>query len=365
MQNVHGVLMWDGRRDGVLLDPQRSFRVAGDEVAVPLRLIRSQGLVAGATVTGSAQPGRGGGVLVDVATICGLPPETFRARRLFADLTPVDPNRRFDLSASGHLSMRIMDLMAPIGRGARGLIVAPPKAGKTTFLLHVAEGVRASEPDARIVVLLIDERPEEVTHFRRAVDAEVLASSSDLPTAEHVALAEVMLAHIQVELECGRHVVVLVDSLTRLVRAFNLRGTGRSQSLSGGLEAGALEIPRRFFGLARNIEGGGSVTMLATVLVGTGSRMDQVIFEEFKSTGNSEVVLDRTLAEAGVFPAIDLMASGTRREELLYPPDDVRRLARLRQALGRRPPRAALTALLTLMNRFSGNAELLAAISPD
>ena len=255
-----------------------------------------------------------------------------------------------------------MDLLAPIGKGTRGLIVAPPKAGKTTLLEQIARAIRAVEPEARIVVLLIDERPEEMTYFRRAVSAEVFASSSDQSPAEHTALAELMIEHIRTELECGNEVVVLLDSLTRLVRAFNLRGSGRrgaGRTLSGGVDAGALEIPRRFFGVARNVEHGGSVTILASVLVGTGSRMDQVIYEEFKSTGNSEIVLDRALAQERIFPAIDVLSTGTRKEERLYGAGEVARLGSLRRALAGYPPKEAMSHLLRLLEQYRDNEELL------
>jgi transcription termination factor Rho len=201
--------------------------------------------------------------------------------------------------------------------------------------------------------------------FRRALEAEVFASSSDRSLREHVALSELMLAHIRTELECGHDVVVLLDSLTRLTRTFNLRGTGQGRSLSGGLEAGALEIPRRFFGAARNVEGGGSATIVATVLVDTGSRLDQVIFEEFKGTGNSEIVLDRSLAEARLFPAINLLASSTRKAHLLYSADDYRRLEKLRRALAGRPPKEALAALLRLLEQYPSNEALLQSIPPS
>jgi len=250
-------------------------------------------------------------------------------------------------------------LLAPIGRGTRGLIVAPPQAGKTTLLEQIARAIRAERPAARIVVLLIDERPEELTYFRRAVAAEVFASSSDQSPAEHTALAELLLAHIRTELECGNDIVVLLDSLTRLARAFNLRSSGRGRSLSGGMDAAALEIPRRFFGLARNIEHGGSVTLLATALIETGSRMDQLIYEEFKSTGNSEIVLDRSLAQEQLYPAIDVHRTSTRKEERLVSAADMAHLATLRRTLADYPPRQALTHLLKLLEQYPTNTELL------
>jgi transcription termination factor Rho len=255
--------------------------------------------------------------------------------------------------------MRIVDLIAPVGRGTRGLIVSPPKAGKTLLLEQTALAIRADSAETRIIVLLVDERPEEVTYFRRAVDAEVFASSSDRPLQEHVALSELMMAHIRTELECGHDIVVLVDSLTRMSRTFNLRGSSRGRTLSGGLDAGAMEIPRRFFGLARNIEDGGSVTILATVLVDTGSRMDQLIFEEFKGTGNCEIVLDRSLADARIFPAINVPASGTRKPELLYAPEDGPRLASLHRLLAGRKPKDALEAMFRLLEKHRTNSELL------
>jgi transcription termination factor Rho len=271
------------------------------------------------------------------------------------------------LAASGETSMRLVDLVAPIGKGTRGLIVAPPKAGKTMLLEQIARAIHADDPETRLIILLIDERPEEVTHFRRSISgAEVFASSSDQPLEEHVSLAELMLAHIRTELECGHHVVMVLDSLTRLVRAFNLKGpqANRSRTLSGGVEAEALQIPRRLFGLARNIEQGGSVTILATILIDTGSRMDQFIYEEFKGTGNSEIVLDRALAEAYIFPAINLSASSTRKEERLYSFEDSQRLTQLRRELATHPPQQAMLYLFNLLARYPTNEELLQSINP-
>jgi len=355
-----GILRGTKGGDGLLYLPDQP----SEEISVPARLVRQYHLGEGATVTGPVQPGKPRPQLAGVDSICGLAPEAFQQRTPFQQLVAIDPNERFHLTATGEKAMRIVDLVAPIGKGTRGLIVSPPKAGKTILLEQLAQGIRAGDPETRLIVLLIDERPEEVTFFRRTVDAEVFASSSDRPLKEHVALSELMLAHIRTELECGGDVVVLLDSLTRMTRTFNLKGSeqGRGRSLSGGLEAGAVEIPRRFFGLARNIEGGGSVTILATVLIDTGSRLDQVIFEEFKGTGNSEVVLDRSLAEARIFPAINLTASGTRKAHLLYPPDDYQRLAKLQRALAERPLKQALTSLLQLMDKYPTNEELLQTI---
>jgi len=343
----------------VLRDPALSLRPGPDEVLVPAKLVREYRLTDGVIVAGPVQQGKKQRELAAVETICGLPPRDFMDRTPYNHLVAVNPTERFNLSVTGETTMRVLDLIAPIGKGTRGLIVSPPKAGKTMMLKQIANAIRAGEPEARIIVLLIDERPEEVTDFQRSVQAEVLASSSDQKTAEHVELTELLLAHIRADLECGRDVVVLVDSLTRMGRVFNLKGSGTKRTLSGGMEAGAMEIPRRFFGGARNIENGGSVTIIATALVNTGSRMDELIFEEFKGTGNSEIVLDRRLADSRLFPAIDISATGTRHEEILFGPDDYQKIALLRRALAKYQPREALEALLKMIKKYPTNEELL------
>jgi transcription termination factor Rho len=361
MADIAAGILKRGRGGAVLIN---AVQPAGGDVGVPARLVAEHALIEGASVIGPATPGRLGRELADVTTVCGLAPAAYRARTPFAQLVAIDPTERFHLGAGGDIAMRAVDLLAPIGKGTRGLIVAPPKAGKTTLLEQIARAIRAERPAARIVVLLIDERPEELTYFRRTVAAEVFASSSDQSPAEHTALAELLLAHIRVELECGNDIVVLLDSLTRLARAFNLGSRGAGRSLSGGMDAAALVIPRRFFGLARNVEGGGSVTLLATALINTGSRMDDLIYEEFKSTGNSEIVLDRALAQEQLFPAIDVHRTGTRKEERLYDPTEMAHLAALRRALAGYPPRQALTHLLKLLAQYPTNAELLRHIAP-
>jgi transcription termination factor Rho len=358
-ETVRGILEVHERSGGFLRDPDRSFLPGGGDVWVPPNLIRGNGLVEGASVAGDAQLGDRGWVLTAVTSVCGLDPGLFRDRTKFDKLLAVNPRERIRLGDGGNMSMRIVDLIAPVGKGTRGLIVAPPKSGKTRILEEMAAGIRVFEKDARIIVLLIDERPEEVTHFRRSVDAEVLASSSDQSIESHVRLAELTLAHVRVELECGRDIVVLLDSLTRMARAFNQRGGGVGRTLSGGLDARAMEIPRRFFGLARNVENGGSVTVIATAMVNTGSRLDDYVFEEFKGTGNSEIVLDRSLAEARIFPAIHIRASGTRREELLFTPDELRWLTLLRRKLANEEPAAAMNYLLKLMRSAPDNGSLV------
>ncbi len=362
---ITGILKRTDKGAGVLRDPGRSLLPGPDDVFVPARMVQEHALAEGARVTGPVRRGSKGPLLVSVEQVCGLSPEAFRRRTPFDRLTPIDPYQRFDLSSTGEIGMRVVDLAAPIGRGTRGLIVSPPKAGKTMLLEQIGAAIHATDPEARIIALLIDERPEEVTHFRRATSAEVFASSSDQRVQVQMELAKLMLAHIRTELECGRHVVVLLDSLTRMARAFNLGGNGRGsgRTLSGGLDAGALEIPRRFFGLARAIEHGGSITILATILVDTGSRMDQLIFEEFKGTGNSEIVLDRSLAQAYIFPAVNLSASGTRKEHLLYGRDEVQQVAKLRRLWAGRGTRDALQLLLRLLQKYPTNDLLLQGLS--
>ncbi len=361
MESMEGILRIDRRGGGVLCRPERSLHPGPSDVRVSRRLVREHRLPDGAGIRGSVGEHN---ELVGIDSVGGLSPEAFRARTPFKQLTVIDPQERFDLGASGEISLRIVDLIAPIGRGTRGLIVSPPKAGKTMLLMGIARAIRASQPNARIIVLLVDERPEEVTHFRRGVQAEVFASSSDHGARDHVDLTELVMAHIRTELECGQEIVVLVDSLTRMGRAYNTIGSGTRRTMSGGVEAGALEGPRRFFGLARNIEGGGSVTIIATVLIDTGSRMDELIFQEFKGTGNSEIVLDRSLAEARIFPAIDVTASGTRKEELLYPPDHVQVINHLRRMLADRRPEAAMRAMLKLIETYPTNEAILRGAPP-
>lgn len=343
---------------GFLRNPAQSFQRDRDDVWVSAQTIQKYSLVEGATVVGSAARGKKGYQLNQIESICGLKPDIFKDRSRFDRLLAINPDDRFRLGDSGNKSMRIIELIAPIGKGTRGLIVAPPKSGKTQLLEDIAKAIEVSAPETRIIVLLIDERPEEVTHFRRSVKAEVLASSSDQNIDSHVNLAELTLAHVRCELECGRDVVVLVDSITRMGRAFNANDGGR-RTLSGGIGAQALEIPRKFFGLARNAEGGGSVTVLATALVDTGSRMDNYIFEEFKGTGNSEIVLDRSLAESRIFPAINISASSTRREELLYTENQMEGLHRLRRMLVDADPKSAMLQLLQMVKTVKTNDELL------
>lgn len=359
---VTGVLDILQKGGGFLRDPDLSFQSDGNDVFVPQRAIQKLDLVQGVTIRGEAEPGPKGLVLTSIATVCGVDRVAYQSRTSFQEMTAINPNERFRLGDGGNPSMRIVELMAPIARGTRGLIVAPPKTGKTQLLEDLAKAIYAETPDTRIVVLLIDERPEEVTHFRRQVPAEVLASSSDQSVESHVRLAELCMAQVRCEAECGHDVVILMDSLTRLGRAFNQHGTGSKRTLSGGLDARALEIPRKFFGMARNVENGGSVTVIATALIDTGSRMDDMIFEEFKGTGNSEIVLDRGLAESRVFPAINLRTSGTRRDDILFTEEELTAINLLRRRAIDAPPRPAMEGMLKLLEKWPTNAELLLSI---
>ena len=365
---ITGILKNAGRGQFAVRTVERSYRAGPVEVLVEGDTARRFGLCEGAYVTGTVGKKKGRPRLISVESVGGMKPEEFKKRKRFSDLVAIDPEERFDLGSGGDKSMRIVDLIAPIGKGTRQLIVSPPKAGKTVMLEQIIKAIRQCSPDSRVITLLIDERPEEVTHFRRAVEgAEVVSSTIDHTIAEHVQLAELMLTHVKTELECGREIVLLIDSLTRVGRAFNTRknkrGAPRGHTMSGGLEAGVLEVPRRLFGLARNIENGGSVTIIATCLINTGSRMDQLIFEEFKGTGNSEIVLDRSLAEARIFPAIDIPASGTRKEARLYNEDDSRGLSTLRKVLSNYRTREAMTALFKLLEKFSDNEEFLKSMT--
>jgi transcription termination factor Rho len=359
---VSGVVEVVSGRGAFLRSPDRSFQPDRSDVFVSQQTLNQFGLATGATVRGACETAKQGPRLVDIESICGLAPAAYKGRTPFADLPAINPDRRFRLGEGGNPSMRIIDMFAPVGRGTRGLIVSPPKTGKTRLLEELTVAIRADAPDSRIVVLLIDERPEEVTHFRRQVPAEVLASSSDHTVEQHVRIANMCMAQARCELECGHDVVVMVDSLTRMGRAFNTYGSGSGRTMTGGLDSRALEIPRKFFGMARNVENGGSITVVASALIETGSRMDDLIFEEFKGTGNSEVVLDRALAEARIFPAINLSKTGTRRDELLYSAEEMNAINKLRRgALATTPPQA-IEGLLKLLEKYPTNAALLKSV---
>ena len=305
--------------------------------------------------------------LLRVESVNGLDPEVARPRPHFDSLTPIFPREQFDLETTpGNLSGRLINLVAPIGRGQRGLIVSPPKAGKTMLLKSIANSITQNHPDSYLLIALIGERPEEVTDLKRSVQGEVVSSTFDEPTEAHTRLAEMVLERAKRLVESGRDVVVLLDSLTRLSRAYNLAVEPSGRSLSGGLDPAALVLPKRFFGAARKIEEGGSLTIIATALVDTGSRMDDVIYEEFKGTGNMELVLNRKLAERRVFPAIDIALSGTRREELLYDEQTYRAVITMRRmfsTLSEQRGLEAMEAFLQQMSKTKNNAEFLATLT--
>jgi transcription termination factor Rho len=290
-------------------------------------------------------------------------PEATRAKIPFENLTPLFPDRRLVLETKPEeISMRVMDILTPIGKGQRGLIVAPPRTGKTVLLQKIANSISANDPKCRLIVLLIDERPEEVTDMERNTKAEVLSSTFDEPPERHVQVAEIVIEMARRQVECGRDVVILLDSITRLARAYNTLQPHSGKILSGGVDANALQKPKRFFGAARNIEGGGSLTIIATALVDTGSRMDEVIFEEFKGTGNMELGLDRHLVDKRIFPAINVEKSGTRKEELLLHPDELQKIWILRKALNGVPAVEAMELLVNRLKKSKSNAEFLISL---
>ena len=331
-------------------------------------LIKQYALRAGDYVVGQARPPRENeryATLLKVEAVNNLDPEAAKNRPRFDELTPQFPDRQIRLETTpDELSTRVIDLLAPIGRGQRGLIVAPPKAGKTTLLKKIANAVLKNEPDIKVIVLLIDERPEEVTDFRESVQgAEVIASTFDEPPQNHIRVAEFVHERAKRIEEEGGHVMILLDSITRLARANNLVTPPTGRTLSGGLDSATLYFPKRFLGAARNIRGGGSLTILATALVETGSRMDDVIFEEFKGTGNMELHLSRRLEERRIFPAIDILKSGTRREELLLGEEVTHKMWLLRKVLADMDPAEAMEMLLARLARTKNNTEFLASLA--
>ncbi len=370
---VTGILDWVSPQECRLRQIDSGAVATNDDPLVPPQLAESYALREGmrieATVThrrprrrsgkprGAARP-----VVEELVQIEGMAPDEWQARKTFLELTPVDPSPRMTLEYKGcPPACRLIDLFCPIGYGTRGLIVSPPKAGKTVLLQQIAHGIHHNHPDVELVALLIDERPEEVTDFRRNVPAEVLASSNDEPNDRHIELALHAVDRSKRMLEAGLDVVLLLDSLTRLGRAFNnSRKYGSSgRTMSGGLDSKAMEVPKQLFGAARKAEEGGSLTILSTCLVDTGSRADQVIFEEFKGTGNMELILDRSIADQRLFPAINLAESGTRKEDLLMDPVEIKTVTALRRRLMTMKPVVQIEQLLSAMARFETNAEMV------
>jgi len=348
---------------GFLRSQDWNYLYGPDDIYVSPSQIKRFDLRTGDTVLGQVRPPKEGErylALLKVERVNGDEPEKAKHRIAFDNLRPRYPDQRVHLeSASGDLSMRVMDLIAPLGKGQRGLIVAPPKAGKTILMQKIANAITENHPEVHLIVLLIDERPEEVTDMQENVKAEVISSTFDEPADRHTQVAEMVLEKAKRLVEHGRDVVILLDSITRLARAYNVVVPHSGKILSGGVDANALHKPKRFFGAARNIEEGGSLTIVATALVETGSRMDEVIFEEFKGTGNMELVLDRHIADRRIFPAIDLNRSGTRREDLLLTEMELTRVYLLRNFLSDMPPAEAIDFLLTRMKKTKTNKDFL------
>ncbi|MBI3550166.1 MAG: transcription termination factor Rho [Elusimicrobia bacterium] len=348
---------------GFLRSADYNYLPGPDDIYISPSQIKKFGLRKGDTVSGNVRAPKEGErffALLQVKSVNGIPIETMKDRPFFDNLTPLHPNKRFTLETTRQeLTTRVMDLICPIGMGQRGLIVAAPKTGKTIILQKLANAVTTNYPNAFLMVLLIDERPEEVTDMQRSVKGEVIASTFDEPADRHVQVAEMVLEKAKRQVELGKDVVVLLDSITRLARAFNTITPSSGRVLSGGLEATSLQRPKRFLGAARNIEEGGSLTIMATSLVETGSRMDEVIFEEFKGTGNMEVCLDRKLSDRRIFPAIDINRSGTRKEELLMSEDELNKVWILRKVLASLNPVEVMELLQEKLLATKSNKDFL------
>ncbi len=348
---------------GFLRSQDWNYLYGPDDIYVSPSQIKRFDLRTGDTVLGQVRPPKEGErylALLKVESINGDDPDNAKQRIAFDNLRPRYPEDRLTLEvADEDLSMRIMDLLAPVGMGQRGLIVSPPKAGKTMLLQKIANAITGNHPDVHLIVLLIDERPEEVTDMEEHVDGEVISSTFDEPAARHTQVAEVVLEKAKRLVEHGKDVVVLLDSITRLARAYNTTVPHSGKILSGGVDANALHKPKRFFGAARNIDGGGSLTIIATALVETGSRMDEVIFEEFKGTGNMELILDRHISDKRIFPAIDINRSGTRKEELLFTANELNRVYLLRNFLSDMSPTEGIEFLIDRMRRTETNQEFM------
>ncbi|MDE6178141.1 MAG: transcription termination factor Rho, partial [Duncaniella sp.] len=361
---VSGVLEVEPQGHGFLRSSDFNYMPSPDDVLLTQQQIKQNGLRPGDVVECMVRPPRNDEKyfpMTSVVSVNGRSPEFIRDRVAFEHLTPLFPDEKFDLTSgrSSNISTRVVDMFSPIGKGQRGLIVAPPKTGKTILLKDIANAIAENHPETYIMILLIDERPEEVTDMSRSVNAEVIASTFDEPADHHVRIASIVLEKAKRMVECGHDVVILLDSITRLARAYNTCAPASGKILSGGVDANALQKPKRFFGAARNIEGGGSLTIIATALTETSSKMDEVIFEEFKGTGNMELQLDRKLSNKRIFPAVDIMASSTRRDDLLLRNETLNRMWILRRFLSDRNPIEAMEFIKDRMERTSDNDELL------
>jgi transcription termination factor Rho len=352
---------------GFLRSPDYNYLPGPDDIYVSPSQIRKFDLKTGDTISGQVRPPHEGEkyfALVKIEAVNFESPEEARNKILFDNLTPLYPQERIKLETTReNSSARVMDLLTPVGKGQRGLIVAPPRTGKTMLLQNLANSITTNHPEVVLIVLLIDERPEEVTDMQRSVKGEVISSTFDEPAARHVQVAEMVIEKAKRLVEHKRDVVILLDSITRLARAYNTIVPPSGKVLSGGVDSNALQRPKRFFGAARNIEEGGSLTIIATALIDTGSRMDDVIFEEFKGTGNMEIILDRKLVDKRVFPAIDIQRSGTRKEELLIPKEDLQRIWVLRKVLNPLSPVEAMELLIDKLSKTKANGDFLSNMS--
>ncbi len=361
-QELTGLLEITNKGFGFIRVPQNGWAPSDDAVYVPADVITQNNLRPFVQVTGMAQRYERGHQLISVQSVNGQTPQEAAANPYFEDLKACNPTHRLSFETMpSRFTTRTLDLVAPVARGQRGLIVAPPRTGKTTLLMHIAEAVQQNyEDELHLMILLVDERPEEVTEFRRMLPgAEIFASSNDSGVREHCRMAEMCIERAKRLVEAGRHVLILMDSLTRLARAYNNAERGSGRTMSGGIDARALETPRRLFAAARNTRTAGSLTILATALIETNSRMDELIFQEFKGTGNMELVLNRRIAEMYIYPAVDVLKSGTRREELILPEMTLDKVRLIRRGLAGFKPTEAMERLLSFMKRCPNNAQML------
>jgi len=361
---AEGIVEVSGKGFGFLRDPKRTFVQSPQDVFVTPEVVRRFNLRDGQWIRGEIRRGSRGPQLFRLVEINGDSADATRTLPVFDELTVISPNKRIRLETTpDRYTTRIMDMMTPLGKGQRGLIVAPPRTGKTTLLQHIADAVVKNHPEMKLIILLIDERPEEVTEIKRTVPtAEIMASSNDSDIKSHTRIAQLAVERAKRLVEAGKDVFVLLDSITRVGRAFNNAMGGGGRTMSGGIDARALEIPRKLFAAARNTEEAGSLTIVATALIETGSRMDELIFQEFKGTGNMELVLDRKISDLRIYPAVDIFKSGTRREELLLPADQLHKINVIRRGLAGHKPEEAIERLLTFVRRFPTNEQMLREI---
>ncbi len=362
-----GILEITNEGYGFLRNTDANFSDSANDAYVSATQVKKFALRTGDIVTGQVRPPKDQEryyALLKIEAINYLPMQESRRRPLFENLTPLYPTERIKLEYDPmRLTGRVLDLFTPIGKGQRGLIVAPPRSGKTELMKELAHGISHNHPEIELIVLLVDERPEEVTDMQRSVNGEVYSSTFDMPATNHVRVANLVIEKAKRRVEMGKDVVILLDSITRLARAYNTVTPSSGKVLSGGVDANALHRPKRFFGAARNIENGGSLTIISTALIETGSRMDEVIFEEFKGTGNSEIVLDRNISDRRIYPAINITKSGTRKEELLIPPDTLQKIWAIRTAISQMEDVEALKFLYSKMLKTKSNEELLASMN--